>query len=97
MNNFIFKFKNGSYGYFRNFILGQTYILNNGIIVKFIKVTPKGYNLLDIKTNKCFLRYHLYSKDLAFKEIPEDTTILKNVRVPECITLKEIDITKIGI
>lgn len=28
--------------------------------VKFIQVTPKGYNFLDLETNKCILRKHLY-------------------------------------
>ena len=28
--------------------------------VKFIKVTEKGYNLLNISTSKCILRRHLY-------------------------------------
>ena len=27
---------------------------------KFIKVTPKGYNFLDLETNKCILKQHLY-------------------------------------
>lgn len=29
-------------------------------ICKFIKVTAKGYNLLDLDSNICFLRKHVY-------------------------------------
>ena len=35
--------------------------------VKFIKVTAKGYNFLDLKTNTCVLKNHLYkNKDGIF-------------------------------
>lgn len=30
------------------------------IVVRLIKVTPMGYNLLNLDTNKCILRRHLY-------------------------------------
>jgi hypothetical protein len=53
-------------------------------------VTPKGYNLLDIKTNMCIMRKHLYSRDFSFKEIPGDITELKNVAVRNGLVFKEI-------
>lgn len=28
--------------------------------LKFIQVTPKGFNFLDMKTNKCVFKRHLY-------------------------------------
>jgi len=47
--------------------LGETYVINWGeenkpprIICKFIKVTRCGYNFLDLNTNSCILRHHLY-------------------------------------
>ena len=40
------------------------------ITVKFIKVTKTGYNFLNIETNKCVCKYHLYpfkkNKDMIF-------------------------------
>ena len=30
------------------------------VVHKFIKVTKKGYNFLNIETNKCILKQHLY-------------------------------------
>ena len=30
------------------------------VLCKFVKVTPKGYNLLNVKTNKCIMKKHLY-------------------------------------
>lgn len=32
----------------------------NNLHCKLIKVTPKGYNLLNIETNKCVLYPHIY-------------------------------------
>ncbi len=79
--------------YFRSFELGKTYltyIFREAIIVKFIKVTPKGFNLLNVATNKCILKSHLYSKDFSNKEIPNDVKIFKNIAVPDCVYLTEI-------
>ena len=41
-------------------------------LCKFIKVTRKGFNFLNIETSKCILRSHLYAKDMAGKEFPKD-------------------------
>ena len=42
--------------------------------VKFIKVTPKGFNFLNVETNKCMLRSHVYAKGCAGKPIPREWT-----------------------
>jgi hypothetical protein len=78
--------------YFRTFKLGSLYETDTypRRIVKFIKVTRKGYNLLDIETHKCILRYHLYSPQLSHKEIPEDLVVVKGVAVRNWLTLKEV-------
>lgn len=50
----------------RQLILGENYKVWWGnsnekvMICKFIQPTRKGFNLLNIKTNKCILRHHLY-------------------------------------
>lgn len=33
---------------------------NRKIITKFIQPTLKGFNLLDVNTNKCILKHHVY-------------------------------------
>lgn len=47
----------------RKLQLGQHYMIwwrNKPVKIKLVKVTPKGYNLLDVETNKCILYPHLY-------------------------------------
>lgn len=50
--------------YIKELELGKHYIStfyrNKSIIVKFIKVTKCGYNFLNINTNECILKQHLY-------------------------------------
>ncbi len=41
-------------------------------IVKFIKVTPKGFNFLDIETHKCILLKHCYDPSWSGKKIPNN-------------------------
>lgn len=76
--------------YFRSFKLGALYQTLYNKVVKFIKVTPKGYNLLDIETNKCIMRHHLYSRDFSYKEIPENVTKLHNVAIRNGLIFKEL-------
>lgn len=56
-------------GYFRNFELGKTYTvsirLDNGHYMtttghRFIQVTPKGFNFLDVNNHKCIFKGHFY-------------------------------------
>ena len=56
-------------GYFRNIELGKTYTisisLSNGHRLtttgnRFIQVTPKGFNFLDVKNHKCIFKGHFY-------------------------------------
>ena len=77
--------------YIRSFKLGSLYEINYPYrLVRFIKVTRKGYNLLDIQTNKCLLNHHLYSRDFAHKDIPDDAVHIKHVWVRNWLVLKEI-------
>jgi len=52
------------FGTYRNLKLGENYLVyynyTKKLNCKLIKVTRKGYNLLNIDTNKCILRQHLY-------------------------------------
>ena len=68
-----------------NFELGKLYKAywnwKRVMIVKFIKVTPKGYNFLEISTSKCIMKRHTYkqknqlftySSKLTVQELTED-------------------------
>ena len=51
-------------------------------LVKFIKTTKKGFNLLDLTTNKCVVMgAHLYSRKWSHKDIPRDVKTFK-VKIP---------------
>lgn len=60
--------------------LGESYWIRTNpnrklCLVKFIKVTGKGFNFLDESTSRCILKNHLYVKGMAGKTIPKrDTT-----------------------
>ena len=85
--------------YSRTFKLGSLYEITSPYgprrIVKFIKVTRKGYNLLDMDTHKCILRGHLYSPLFSHKEIPDDVVVVRGVLVREWLTLKEFNEVKV--
>ncbi len=64
--------------------LGDEYFIyarNGGIRCQFIKVTPCGYNFLNLDTSKCVLKKHLYpsKKDGKFfvSRFLENKTIIK--------------------
>jgi hypothetical protein len=73
--------------------LGQEYILNwwrhRNIHCKFIQVTPKGFNFVDLKTNKCFIYPHFYQvkdkpmrffvhKNLLLVKLPNNGTNIQS-------------------
>lgn len=65
--------------------LGRLYLTEvrtqyDGIIFgvcKFIKVTKKGYNMLNIKTSKCIFRNHMY----PIKGTKMDFFIYKKIKI----------------
>ncbi len=68
--------------------LGKHYVVswhyNNKTICKFIQVTKCGYNFLNLDTNKCILKNHVY---LSTCEKHSDDTyfwINKNMYVRSC-------------
>jgi hypothetical protein len=76
--------------YLRAFKLGGLYI-SQGAILKFIKVTRKGFNLLDVERSVCIMKRHLYSRDFSGKEIPLDIKVVKNVLVPDYMVFKDYE------
>lgn len=51
--------------------VGQHYWLYDNY-VRLVKVTRKGFNLLDESTSRCLLTTHLYASGFGGKPIPED-------------------------
>ena len=54
---------------------------------KFIKVTRKGFNILNIDTNRCILKTHVYAKDMAHKEFPKKGPITGIFPIPEYLNV----------
>ena len=68
--------------------LGKTYKIhflkyNNYVGGRFIKVTKKGYNFLNYKTNKCIFKNHFY-KSKCENHLSEDWFFVsKNVKITQ--------------
>lgn len=79
----------------RKFKLGEIYLVK-GNFVKFIKVTPKGFNFLNCTTHKCILKKHVYARKYAGLDIPNNIQEFK-VAIPvwldNCIILVNIEKT----
>jgi hypothetical protein len=72
---------------FRTFTLGELYVVTVSKLdtrCQFIKVTRKGFNLLDLDTSKCILKHHLYDSKYSGKDIPR-YEINFTVRIPNWI------------
>lgn len=76
--------------YIRNFKLGHIYTDTGLRKLKFIKVTPKGFNLLDLETNRCIMNKHLYSRNWYNKDMPTNIYEVNNVWVPDHFVFKEV-------
>ncbi len=67
---------------FQTLKLGSNYCISvNGrylVMCKFIKVTKCGYNLLNVKSNKCILKRHLYQAKHKDGTLRKDTFIVPN-------------------
>ena len=69
---------------YETFTLGELYVVKwssfskaKEYLCKFIKVTPKGFNLLNMSTNKCIMRRHLYDRKYSGKVIPHSDVKFK--------------------
>jgi len=80
----------------REFYLGSLYSIGSKrpIICKFIKVTPKGFNFLNIETSQCIMKRHLYARNMKDKQYPKNISSVK-VWVPASYPIQKMD-TKIG-
>ena len=57
------------------------------LVCRFVKVTPKGFNLLDLETSKCILKQHLYDSKWTGKDIPPEETKFQ-VWVPDWVEIQ---------
>lgn len=69
-----------------NFRLGYEYLVwwdyKDKMRVKFIKVTPKGFNLLNLDTNKCIIKRHLYLSKAHIKYCDRECYYInKNLKI----------------
>ena len=78
------------------FILGEDinilwgwHVNRRRVPCEFIKVTPKGFNFLNLETNKCVFKHHLYTKRYVGKEIPNCAKTF-TVRVSDNLRLERI-------
>ena len=55
---------------------------------KFIKVTPKGFNFLNVKTNKCIYKSHFYDRKYRGVLIPGATKTFR-VWAPSTVEVRD--------
>lgn len=87
----MFKTRSGLWFRDQQFRLGNLYLTNRNEVVKFIQVTRKGFNLLNVHTHRCILRHHLYARKWSNKEIPTDIKKF-TVAMPDYILVTEIPV-----
>jgi hypothetical protein len=72
-------------GHYQDLELGKTYMvsirLNNGRYLsttglRFIQVTPKGFNFLDVNNHRCIFKGHFYRSNKYKKFF-----IVKNIKI----------------
>jgi len=54
---------------------------------RFVKVTRKGLNILNLDTNRMLFRRHLYSRKMVGKEYPERGNFKVKVQIPRQISI----------
>ena len=95
MKNNVVKFRYGqSYHYHRHKLsLGDNLTVTSSFGYKmrcrFVKVTPKGFNLLNLDTNRMVLKRHIYGIGMAGKEYPKKGDIHVKVLVPSYLRLSK--------
>lgn len=60
---------------------------------RFVKVTRKGFNIIDLDSNRAILKQHIYGLNMKDKEYPSSGTITINCFVPSWLIFR---VTKSG-
>jgi len=77
--------------------LGEEYMVgfsNTMAKCRLIKTTAKGFNFLNLETNKCVLKQHLYAKGYFTNPIPSRKNTFKFTIFVDWLRIYEIDIKK---
>ena len=92
----IIQFRNGCRITYETLTLGdQLEVFGKGNYV-FVKVTNKGFNILNLDTNRMLLKRHLYAKGMTGKEYPSKGSITVKVPIPYSIRLSKKPKQKVG-
>ena len=57
----------------------------------FIKVTRKGFNILNVDTDRCLIRRHVYARKMKDKEYPSKGPIRASFQIPSYVGIKVKD------
>lgn len=63
------------------FVVDKYYLIDNKLICRFTKVTPKGYNFIKIKNGKKFFKRNIYPRNSV--DDRKKFTILEIIKVVE--------------
>ena len=55
---------------------------------RFVKVTRKGFNILNLDTSRCLLKQHLYMEGMANKEFGHYGAIRGHFMIPHFVSIK---------
>lgn len=96
----IMRFSNGHANYSAKLATGDDLVIwscgKHFPNYRFIKVTRKGFNILNLDTDRCILKRHLYDKGMSHKEFSHNGTIKETFWIPEhiCIAIKPVETEK---
>lgn len=87
----IITFNRHYYLYYKNLNLGDDLEVRTGRTIysncRFIKVTRKGFNILDLDTDRTILKKHVYAKGMGNKEYPNHGSIAGSFLIPEHVQI----------
>jgi len=72
--------------------LGKDYMVGTTALSKcrFIQPTKKGFNFLNLETNKCIFKHHLYAAGLQIKPLPKGKDTFRFSIYVKGLTINEI-------
>jgi hypothetical protein len=83
---------NGFVGQYMTLTLGDDFAIAGWRRIRpncrFVKVTPKGFNFIDLDTNRTILKSHLYMKGMSGKTFPSQGGIQGKFLVPAWLRLQ---------
>ncbi|MFA7218906.1 MAG: hypothetical protein WC119_00070 [Synergistaceae bacterium] len=87
------KYKNGFAGHIETLEIGDRMSVFSGQSFYpnclFIKVTSKGFNILNVDTNRVVLKRHLYMRGMGGKQYPKYGVIKGNFVIPSWLSIQK--------